>query len=522
MRVRGGARREDSLEQLSAATFDVLVIGGGIVGSRIALDAARAGLRTALVDAGDFGGATSGASGKLIHGGLRYLRTGSIRLVRRSRREQRVLADWVAPHLVRCLPLLLETTERGYAAFSTVAAGPLVYWGLDGFRAPLPRFVSPEETRALIPPLRSTGPRVLLEEAVTDDSRLTLATAGAAVRAGAVAVNHLRVVHLEHARGGITVAVLAERDGEDTLTVRCRAVVNATGPWLDGLRLLEDPRSEPIVRLSKGVHVTLPLDGQWRGAFTLRLPGGRHVYAVPWHGVLLLGTTDTAYEGNPGCVAPTPAEEAYLLATASRFLPEEMVLPDRMLCSFAGLRGLSRGNRATYEASREHVVRVGPSGMISVAGGKLTTHRVIALDALRRLPAQLRPRRLRLSAHPLPGSAPPDARALRARLDVGTAEHLIGLYGGEAHNLLRYAAQLPDALERVHPQGPDIWAQVYYAADEEWAMTVEDVIRRRTTLGVRGLASDRVRARISSILGASKVARPGIRPLSVEAKRVSD
>jgi len=150
--------------------------------------------------------------------------------------------------------------------------------------------------------------------------------------------------------------------------------------------------------------------------------------------------------------------------------------------------------------------------MISVAGGKLTTHRVIALDALRRLPAQLRPRRLRLSSEPLPGSEPTDAHALRARLDAGTAEHLIQLYGGEAQNLLRYAAHLPEALERVHPQGPDIWAQVYYAADEEWAMTVDDVVRRRTTLSIRGLATDEVRARISCILGASKVARPAYVP----------
>jgi glycerol-3-phosphate dehydrogenase len=217
------------LEQLSKTTFNVLVIGDGIMGARIALDAAYAGLRVALVDAGDFGGASSSASGKLIHGGLRYLRTGSIRLVHRARREQRILADWVAPHLVRRLPLFLATAERGYAAFSTVTAGPLVYWGLDGFRAPLPRSVSPEETPTLIPPLRYTGPCVLLEEAVTDDARLTLATVRAAVRAEAVAVNHLRVVCLEHARGGITGAVLAERDGEGPLSVRCRAVVNATG-----------------------------------------------------------------------------------------------------------------------------------------------------------------------------------------------------------------------------------------------------------------------------------------------------
>jgi glycerol-3-phosphate dehydrogenase len=145
------------LEQLGTAKFDVLVVGGGIVGARVALDATHLGLRVVLVDAGDFGGATSGASGKLIHGGLRYLRTGSIRLVRRSRREQGVLADRVAPHLVRRLPLLLATAEHGYSAFLTVAAGPLVYWGLGGFRAPPPRFISSEQTRALISPLRRGG-----------------------------------------------------------------------------------------------------------------------------------------------------------------------------------------------------------------------------------------------------------------------------------------------------------------------------------------------------------------------------
>jgi len=138
--------------------------------------------------------------------------------------------------------------------------------------------------------------------------------------------------------------------------------------------------------------------------------------------------------------------------------------------------------------------------MISVGGGKLTTHRVIALDTLRRLPARLRPRRLRLSLEPLPGAEPPDLRTLRARLDAGTAEHLVELYGGEAQQLLGFAVRTPDALERVHPQGPDIWAQVYRAAEEEWAMTAEDVIRRRTTLGVRGLTNKKIRAQILSIL----------------------
>ncbi len=146
--------------------------------------------------------------------------------------------------------------------------------------------------------------------------------------------------------------------------------------------------------------------------------------------------------------------------------------------------------------------------MISVGGGKLTTHRLIALDALRGLPAGLRPRRLHPSPDPLPGFSPPDARALHARLDAATAKHLTELYGGEAGKLLRYAARFPDALEKVHSEGPDIWAQVYHAADEEWAVTIEDVTRRRTILDIRGLATEDVRARISSVLAPSEEVAP--------------
>jgi len=231
--------------------------------------------------------------------------------------------------------------------------------------------------------------------------------------------------------------------------------------------------------------------------------------------MLLIGTTDTAYEGDPGAVAPSLAEEAYLLTTASRFLPEEMLRPDRVLSAFAGLRVLPRGDGDTYGASREHFVRVGQAGMISVGGGKLTTHRLIALDALRRLPTTLRPRRLRPSPDPLPGSAPPDPRVLGTRLDAATAKHLTELYGGEAEDLLRYATRFPDALEKVHPAGPDIWAQAYHAADEEWAVTVEDVLRRRTTLGVRGLGTKNVRDRLTSILGDEG---PGLQPVTSEPR----
>ncbi len=506
MSLQGAALRECSLDRLRLDTFDLLVIGGGIVGARVAFEAAHSGLRVALVDAGDFGGATSSASGKLIHGGLRYLRTGGMRFVREARREQRLLAGRVAPHLVRRLPLLLTAVGHASTAFSTVAAGPLAYWALGGFRRPAPRLVAAEDARALIPPLLTAGlgAHVLLEEAVTDDGRLTLGTVKAAVRAGAVAVNHLQVVGLERSRAGVRGAVLEGRDGEGLVTVHCRAVVNATGPWIDQLRLLEDPGSRPAVRLSKGVHLALPLEGDWRAAFALDLGGAGHVYAVPWHGMLLLGTTDTPHDGDPGAVGPDPAEESYLLDAASCFLPSDLVRSDRLRCSFAGLRVLPAGDGPLYEASREHVVLVGPAGMISVGGGKLTTHRLIALDALRALPGDLRPKKLRPNVEPLPGASLPDARSLRSLLDGTTAGHLMELYGGEADELLGYATRFPDALEKVHPGGPDIWAQVYHAAAEEWAVTVDDVVGRRTTLGIRGLDTEEVRTRISSLLPSSR------------------
>jgi glycerol-3-phosphate dehydrogenase len=213
--------------------------------------------------------------------------------------------------------------------------------------------------------------------------------------------------------------------------------------------------------------------------------------------VLLLGTTDTLYEGDPSAVAPEVDDEAFLLDAASRFLPEEML--GQVRASYAGLRVLPPGGGTTAEASREHIVVVDPGGMVSVGGGKLTTHRLIALDVLRRLPASVRPRKLSPSLEPLPGASAPDLQALRANLDEPVVEHLVRLYGGEAGNLLRYAAH-PDVLEKVHPDAPDIWAQAYYAADEEWALTVEDIVRRRTTLGICGAATSEVRDRVASIL----------------------
>jgi glycerol-3-phosphate dehydrogenase len=518
-----GRHRERTVEELSRDVFDVLVIGGGIVGARDAFDAALAGLRVALVDAGDFGGATSGASARLVHGGLRYLRTGDFRLVRMALRERNVLSSRVAPHLVRSLPFVLSAAG-GRRRISRCAAGLVVYSALDGFRSTLCRFVTPEEAVLLVPPLCAREPALhaVYYEARTNDSRLALATVTAAARCGAVVANYLGAVDLELAPGRISRVSLRGREGE--ITVRCRAVVNATGPWLDLLRTMEDPACEPVTRLSKGIHVVLRPDEQWRAAVAVSLDDGQHLYAVPCEDRILLGTTEQEYHGDPAGVDAEPEDISYLLEMASHFLRSEMLRLERVVWVFAGLRVLPRGKQATLHASRDHLLSLGPGGMVSVAGGKLTTHRRIALDALRHLPYGVRPRRLYLNDAPLPGASP--ARDLYANIDRSMADHLLHLYGSETGRLLGYSKVKDKALERITPGAPDLWAQVYHAVCEEWALTAEDVIYRRTTLGLRGFDTPEIRQRISTVLEADANTQAQVslwlRPGTVPQREVVD
>jgi glycerol-3-phosphate dehydrogenase len=485
------------MEELGTGVFDVLVIGGGIIGSRVAFDAVRYGLRVALVDDGDFGGATSGASARLVHGGLRYLGTGGVRLVRAALRERDILATRIAPHLVRPQPFLLSVAG-GKRERSRCAAGLLLYTALGGFRRPLPRFATLEEAALLVPPLLadSLASHAIFYEASTDDSRLTLATVTAAARSGAVVTNYLQVTGLEI--GTISRVTLRGREG--TLVVRCRAVVNATGPWVDRVRRMEDPRCEPIARLSKGVHVVLRPDERWRAAVAASLEGGYHLYAVPCEGTILLGTTDEEYEGDPARVVAEPAEISHLLRRAGQILDQRMVREERVISAFAGLRVLSREEGTTLDARRDHLLSVGTGGMVSVAGGKLTTHRRIALDVLRHLPDTVRPRKLRLGDNPLPGASLSRTRDHYSCVDQSTLDHLLWHYGGEADVLLAYREEFPNAIDRIIAGAPDLWAQVYHAIREEWAVTPEDIIHRRTTLGLRGFDSPEIRQMISAFL----------------------
>jgi glycerol-3-phosphate dehydrogenase len=487
--------RATALERLGSETFDLLVVGAGIIGARVALEAARSGARIALVDARDFGWATSSASSKLVHGGLRYLQMYDFGLVREAHRERRALLDGIAPHLVRPLTFVLPVYRGAPHGSAVIAAGMVTYAALSGFRHAGARMVGAARARRLVPSLRTERlvAAGVYEDAQTHDSRLVLATVTAASRAGAVVANYMPITGLETAGGRIVGA----RAGD--LLIRCGMVVNAAGPWVDEVRRLENPGAEPIARLSKGVHLVLePPAEPWRAALTTPLPGGRVTFAAPWEGMLLLGTTDTEYCGDPGQVRVEPEDVKTVLGEAAVALPSDVLARERVRYSFAGLRVLPRGTGSTATTHRDEVIQTGTAGMVSVAGGKLTTHRQIALKVLRHLQPFSQ---ARLTSDPLPGGGQLPGRPAEVPSEVWG--HLTHLYGSEVLDVLDGRD-----LGRIHPAGPDLLAQVEHAAASEWALTVDDVTRRRTTVEIRGLATPEVREVIAATLRERRVFKP--------------
>ena len=490
--------REHALAELAERRFDLLVVGGGIVGAGIAAHAARAGLAVALVDAGDFGGATSSASSKLIHGGLRYLRLGDVGLVREAHHERRMLAKVVAPHLVRRLPFLLPLYRGGPYRPAVVQSGIVLYSVLA--RSRLNWLVGPEQARELVPPLRLENLRscALYADATTNDARLCLANVRAAANAGACVLNGARVTAIRSMQGRVSGAEI-HVDGEE-IAVEARLVVNAAGPWVDHVRRLEDPRAGTSVRLSKGSHVLVPAEGDWTAALTIPQDDVRVTFAVPWYGMLLLGTTDSPHEGDPVDVAVEPAEVEQILAEAAVAIHSSLVAPDRVRATYAGLRVLPAGDEASVSARRETVFTRSPGGMLNVAGGKLTTYRRIALETLTRLRLELGLRHIDRRPWPLPGAAGLEHVSFPRNLEPEIRAHLLHQYGSLAPEVLAGAADDPSLLDRLHSGGPDIAAQVRYGASHEWARDADDVLRRRTTCFYRGLADDQTKARVRSLL----------------------
>ncbi|HUQ60192.1 glycerol-3-phosphate dehydrogenase/oxidase [Lentzea sp.] len=501
-------QRARAREELQHGKFDVVVVGGGILGISTAWAAARSGLRVALVESGDFAGATSSASSKLVHGGLRYLAMGpsAVPMVHENHKERRALGDHLAPHLVRPLPFLVPVYKGGPHSRFVLGAGVTLYSALSGFGDGMGKVLSARRAAEWVPDLRADGLRgaAMYYDHQMNDSRVAITAARAAAEAGAVLLNHISVVGLRKTGSRVTGVDLRDPQGE--FGVDARVVVNATGPWLDVLRRMEDPAADPSIRLSKGSHLVLRQSSEWKAALTIPVDDVRVSFAIPWEGHLLLGTTDEAYDGDPAAVACTAADIDQILGEAGTAVSG--LDRSRIAYTFAGLRVLPGGPGDTSHAKRETVITAGSGGMISVAGGKWTTFRKIGATVLARVNSELgRTFDGPLDGIALPGSASPETvgsvlgHAFGALPD-DVVRHLATHYGTTSHEVVALGLENPALLERVHPDGPDIWAQVEHARRTEWASEVDDVLRRRTTVMVRGLDSPEVRSRVSELLAS--------------------
>ncbi len=495
-----------------------MVIGGGISGAGIARDAARRGLDVALVERQDFASGTSSRSSRLVHGGVRYLEHGYLHLVFEASRERRVLLH-IAPHLVRPLQFTWPVYAGARIPRWKLRAGLLLYDLLALFRnVGRHHGLSAEGVSACEPALARDGLRggATYWDAATDDARLTLATMLDAALAGATVLNHMEVTALRVEDGRAAGVHATDRLGGGSIEIRASCVVNATGPWTDGVRRMEDPGAKPAVLGTKGVHVAVPAARVGNhGAVTLLAGDGRVMFVLPAGTGTIIGTTDTATDEGPDDVRAARADVDYLLAAANRAFPAARLTPDDVIAAWAGIRPLiAHGNAGDpASASREHAIDTGPRGVITVSGGKLTTYRVIAADVLKAVSRALgkplardRTAEVLLTGGDISDVAAEIAAARAATGADDIARRLVHAYGGAWHQVWARAEEDSTLGERLVDGLPFIAAEVLHAVEAELACSVADVLIRRLHLAFevrdQGLAvAPRVAALIAPLLG---------------------
>ena len=492
--------RAERIALLESTPFHVLVVGGGITGAATARDAASRGLRVALLDRDDWASGTSWRSSKLIHGGLRYLASGQVHLVFESLAERNRLTR-LAPHLVQPAEFLFAASrDRGVSPL-LLRLGLSLYDALALGRSVPHRTVSRKallaRERLLENPDLLSG--ALYTDARTDDARLTLENVLDAGALGAVAVSRVAVTGLRKDRSGRIQGVAArdEETGRD-FSVSALAVVNATGPWGDRLRGEDQPGASPQLRLSRGAHVTVAADRlPLRQPVVSSSPDGRLLFAIPFGSVTLLGTTDQDFTGSPDDVAADGADVRFLLKAANGLFPSAALTNADVVATFAALRPLLReSGKSVQDTSREDSVAISSSGLVTVSGGKLTTHRRMGERAIDSAGEELRRGGLaipksRTRERPFPGAlAEPlavfcseiEKEAKGLALDGETASHLCARYGGRAREVLKLAAEDSALSERLTPGLPDIAAEIVFALRAEDARSVSDLLIRRTHL----------------------------------------
>ena len=511
--------RSRALAALSEEEFDVAVVGGGITGAGVALDAASRGYSVALIERNDFASGTSSRSSKLVHGGLRYLQNFDLGLVREALLERRLLVH-LAPHLVRPLPLVVPafegarpdrlvgvglnlydvmSVERGRArsrrsrrsrsergGSAAAATEETESWSPERHRV-----ISGEEVLELLPALAPREPTsgYLFYDCQTDDARLVLTVLGEAERFGAVCANRVEVVGLLEQDGHAFGVEARDTETGAGFQVRAANVVNATGVWADELRPqeLHEEAELPSIRPSRGTHILLrtaelPLNG---GAI-VPAGGGRSIFALPWLGHALVGTTDNDYEGSLDHISPSVDDIGYLLEAVNVFFGTEFG-PEHLTGAFAGVRPLiSTGDpKKSVDISRKAELYETSSGMITITGGKLTTFRRMAKMAVDRIvEREARDAPCRTQEIPLGQSVPPDELPRVEGVPEDAYAALAGRYGHAAREVLELAATRGELAQPIVPELPDLLAEVALAARHEQARSIGDVLLRRTRLGL--------------------------------------
>jgi glycerol-3-phosphate dehydrogenase len=514
--------RENEIKALKQGRFELLVIGGGATGAGIALDAASRGLRVALVERDDFASGTSSRSTKLVHGGVRYLEQaiklldlGRLGLVNAALRERAVILR-IAPHLTRRLAFL--TPLYRWRSLPYYYTGLKLYDHLAGRLSLGPsRFVSAQQARARFPAIKRTGLKggLIYFDGQFDDARMNLSLVLTARQYGAVVANHVEVRGLDKRSARIRAAVVHDHIAGDDWEIEAQVVINAAGPFADLVRRMDDPLAKPTLNLSSGVHIVLDqrLCAPDLGLLIPRTADGRVIFLIPWMGTTLAGTTDS-----PAAVDfhPQAANQDidYILRELATYL-EHPIDRSEIKAAWSGLRPLIGAANVANTAAlpRDHAIDVSPSGLITVVGGKWTTYRLMAKEAVDRaielggFAPRLRcftDQLLLLGAHELRLEGEQAAGCLRGRnmdadLPVDVASHLRSAYGDRAPQVAEIAAR--GYFSRLAQGYPFIEADVLWAVREEMACTVMDVLARRTRLAFLDNAAARAAVpRVSKLL----------------------
>ncbi len=475
--------RDQMLQRAKAldTIWDIVVVGGGATGIGIAIDAASRGLSTLLLEAEDFGKGTSSRSTKLIHGGVRYLEQGNISLVMEALRERGLLRQ-NAPHLVHDLAFIVPNYSWWEAPFYGI--GMKVYDLLAGkYGFGRSRILSVEETIERLPNLQTEGLRggVIYYDGQFDDTRLLLHMAATAADHGAVLLNYARVESISRDAEGFVNGVVA-RDAESGQPIHAaaRVIINATGPFADQLRRMTEPDAKPMIAPSQGIHLVFERSFL-RADAAIMVPhtsDGRVLFAIPWHGHTVVGTTDTPIEHVTYEPRPLEEEINFILETAAQFLSRPPQRKD-ILSVYVGIRPLVKSHsdseqnssQKTSALSRDHTLHIDSTGLLTIVGGKWTTYRHMAEDCVN---------------HAIALGHLPDSPCLTRDLRLhGYREEIASLgplwvYGADASAIRALAAENPALLEPLHPDLPYCTAEVLWAVREEMARTVEDILARRT------------------------------------------